>query len=77
MSDATHPDAVDVGGTPYLRDAKGSLVPIASIKAADLLMDETVRGILDNAKRVASVRFGTHSWKIEAWRLSAFASDDA
>lgn len=26
-----HPAAIDVGGTPYLRDAKGSLVPIATI----------------------------------------------
>lgn len=55
MTDAPlHPAAIDVGGTPYLRDAKGSLVPIASIKAADLLMDETVRGILDQARAVSA-----------------------
>lgn len=50
----SHPAAIDVGGTPYLRDAKGSLVPVASIKAADLLMDETVRGILGQARQVSA-----------------------
>lgn len=54
MSEASHPAAIDVGGTPYLRDAKGSLVPIASIKAADLLMDETVRKILNDARDVSA-----------------------
>ncbi|WP_242140851.1 DUF3164 family protein [Sphingomonas sp. TREG-RG-20F-R18-01] len=47
-----HPAAIDVAGMPYLRDAKGSLVPIASVKAADLLMDETVREILTKAREV-------------------------
>jgi hypothetical protein len=45
---------VDVGGTPYLRDAKGSLVPLASVKAADLLMDETVRSILAGARELSA-----------------------
>ena len=51
---------------PYLRDAKGSLVPIASIKAADLLMDETVRSILDQAKQVSAT--------IAAFKGQTFAS---
>lgn len=54
MTGATHPAAIDVGGTLYLRDAKGSLVPIAAIKAADLLMDETVRTILADAHEVSA-----------------------
>lgn len=50
----THPAAIDVGGEPYLRDARGSLVPIAAVKAADLLMDETVRGVLAGARDVSA-----------------------
>lgn len=55
MTDATHPAAIDVAGTPYLRDAKGNLVPVASVKPVDLLMDETVRKILDSARSVSAV----------------------
>ena len=51
----THPAAIDVAGTPYLRDAKGALVPIAGVKAADLLMDETVRAILDQARSLSAL----------------------
>lgn len=54
MSDGTHPAAIDVGGKPYLRDAKGNLVPMAAVKPADLLMDETVRGILDAARQMSA-----------------------
>lgn len=53
MTDATHPAAIDVNGAPYLRDAKGSLVPLASVKAVDLLMDEAVRGILKGARELS------------------------
>lgn len=55
MTSAPHPAAIDVGGTPYLRDAKGNLVPVASVKPVDLLMDETVRKILDSARSVSAV----------------------
>ena len=54
MTDASHPAAIDVGGHLYLRDAKGNLVPLDTIKPADLLMDETVRKILDDAKAVSA-----------------------
>ncbi|WP_375382287.1 DUF3164 family protein [uncultured Sphingomonas sp.] len=50
-----HPAAIEVGGDLYLRDAKGSLVPLTTIKAADLLMDETVRGITDRAKVLSAL----------------------
>lgn len=46
MSAPSHPGAIDVNGLPYLRDAKGNLVPLSAVKPADLLMDETVRKIL-------------------------------
>ena len=55
MTDASHPAAIDVAGMPYLRDAKGSLVPLASVKAADLLMDETVLKILGEAHTVSAL----------------------
>lgn len=49
MTDRAHPATIDVAGTPYLRDAKGALVPLASVKPADLLMDELVRGMTEAA----------------------------
>lgn len=49
MMDASHPAAVQVGDALYLRDAKGNLVPITAVKPVDLLMDETVRGIIGRA----------------------------
>jgi len=55
MSTAKHPAAVDVAGTPYLRDAKGSLVPLAAVKPVDLLMDETVRAILTDARELSAL----------------------
>lgn len=54
MTAPSHPAAIDVGGTPYLRDAKGNLAPIASIKPVDLLMDETVRKIVASARAVSA-----------------------
>lgn len=54
MTAAAHPAAIDVAGTPYLRDAKGALVPLASVKAVDLLMDETVITILAKARAVSA-----------------------
>lgn len=51
---ANHPAMIDVAGEPYLRDAKGCLVPLASVKAADLLMDELVRKILRDARDLSA-----------------------
>lgn len=69
MSAAPHPAAIDVGGEPYLRDAKGSLVPIAAIKAADLLMDEAVRDVLEKAKALSAF--------IAAFKVDTFESVEA
>jgi hypothetical protein len=54
MTEQSHPAAIDVGGTPYLRDAKGNLVPVATIKAGDLLMDELVRNVLTSARELSA-----------------------
>ena len=54
MTETSHPMAIDVGGTPYLRDAKGALVPIAAIKPADLLMDELVRLVIIEATELSA-----------------------
>ncbi len=66
MTDPAGPETIDVGGTPYRRDAKGSLVPLASIKAADLLMDETVREILAKARAMSAA--------IAAFKAATFES---
>lgn len=63
---ATSPETIDVGGTPYRRDAKGNLVPLASVKAADLLMDETVREILAKARDMSA--------RISAFKAATFES---
>ena len=60
-----HPAAIDVGGTQYLRDAKGSLVPVATVKAVDLLMDEAVRKITGFARDLSGqiARFKGHTFE--------------
>lgn len=50
-----HPAAVDVGGSPYLRDAKGNLVPLSAVKPGDLLMDELVRKATARAAEVSAI----------------------
>ncbi|GAA4221589.1 hypothetical protein GCM10022253_27980 [Sphingomonas endophytica] len=49
-----HPAAIDVAGQPYLRDAKGALVPLSTVKATDLLMDELVRKTTDAAAALSA-----------------------
>lgn len=62
MTAARHPAAVDVGGDTYLRDARGNLVPLTTVKSSDLLMDEMVRGLLGRAV-------------VQSQSLSAFKAD--
>ena len=64
MTGTGHPAAVDVSGQPYLRDAKGSLVPITAIRAADLLMDELVREMVAEAVKLSA--------DIVAFKVSSF-----
>ncbi len=49
----SHPAAIDVNGKPYLRDAKGALVPLEAVKATDLLMDELVRKAIGAASSLS------------------------
>jgi hypothetical protein len=60
-----HPATIDVGGKPYLRDAKGSLVPIETVKPTDLLMDETVRKVMGFARDLSQqiARFKGHTFE--------------
>ncbi|MCC7097303.1 MAG: DUF3164 family protein [Thermomonas sp.] len=61
----TQPGAIDVNGQPYMRDAKGSLVPLEAVKPTDLLMDETVRKIVDFARDLSDqiARFRGHTFE--------------
>lgn len=60
-----HPATIDVGGKPYLRDAKNNLVPIETVKPTDLLMDETVRKIAGFARGLSEqvARFKAHTFE--------------
>ena len=70
MTAERHPAAIDVGGTLYLRDAKGALVPIETVKPTDLLMDEVVRGM---TSRAAVVSAQIHEFKTSAFsEVAAF-----
>lgn len=54
MTQKTIPDgAREIAGAFYMTDQKGSLVPVETIKAQDLLMDEMVRGLITKAKAIA------------------------
>ncbi len=56
---------IDVAGKPYIRDAKANLVPLEAVKPADLLMDETVRRIVDFARALSEqiARFRGHTFE--------------
>ena len=75
MTVKPHPAAIDINGEPHLRDARGRLVPIATVKAIDLLMDELVRSLLaearENAKRNADFRARTFTAVSELQALLA------
>ncbi|SDA39401.1 DUF3164 family protein [Mesorhizobium qingshengii] len=62
--------AIVVGGKSYMPDAKGNLVPVEAIKAADKLEDETVRKIIGHAVELSAQigRFKEHTFD----DLSAF-----
>ncbi len=66
MNDMTapRPGAIDVGGKPYMADAKGALVPVELVKPVDLLIDETVRKIMGFARDLSAqvARFRGHTF---------------
>ncbi len=59
-----HPDAIDVGGTLYLRNAKSDLKPLDTIPPVDLLMDEMVRKCCTYAADLSAelARFQAHTY---------------
>ena len=61
---ALPPNAQELNGKTYLPDAKGNLVPIETVKAADLLTDEVVRKIVNIAQPQSDqiARFKQHSF---------------
>lgn len=65
MADQTIPDGrQEINGTPYMADAKGSLVPVSMIRPEDLLEDETVRKIAGHALELSAQvsRFKQHTF---------------
>ncbi|MCV0428294.1 MAG: DUF3164 family protein, partial [Roseibium sp.] len=53
-----------VNGVPYMRDAKGNLVPLENIKTQHKLEDETVRKIIGYAEELSAqiARFRNHTF---------------
>lgn len=53
-----------VGGERHMRDAKGRLVPVSTIKPADKLEDETVRKVIGYARELSAQigRFKQHTF---------------
>ncbi len=45
--------AQELNGVVYMTDPKGALVPVSAIKVQDLLMDETVRKLIGDARFLA------------------------
>ena len=59
--DTSNPDTqpvpegiTEIGGLQYMKDAKGSLVPLNMVKPTDKLMDDTVRGIMAFARDLSA-----------------------
>ncbi|MFN3513429.1 MAG: DUF3164 family protein [Phenylobacterium sp.] len=63
VSETFEPGTFEIEGQTYMRNHKGALVPVESIRPADKLMDETVRKILGYAKPLADqiARFKRHT----------------
>lgn len=53
-----------VNGVPYMRDAKGNLVPLDNVKPQHKLEDETVRKVIDFAEDLSAEisRFRSHTF---------------
>lgn len=76
MSDAhidpAKPGQVILGDNRYMRDARGSLVPLENVRAQDQLEDEVVRKVMVFARELSAqiVRFKGHTFE----DLNAFQS---
>ncbi|MEY9717882.1 hypothetical protein ABIA22_000372 [Sinorhizobium fredii] len=64
LEDRPETGEVMVNGKPYIPDARGNLVPVEAIKAADKLEDETVRKIMAYARDLSAQigRFKQHTF---------------
>lgn len=60
-----HSPVIDVAGAQYMRNAKGELIPLENIKAADRLEDEMVRKIMSYARDLSAqiARFKGHTFE--------------
>ena len=69
---ATPSPIIEIEGKPYMRNAKGALMPVELVKTADKLEDETVRKVLAFAEALSAqiTRFKTHTFA----DLNAFQS---
>lgn len=58
------PAIVEVAGKSYMPDAKGNLIPVEAIRAADKLEDETVRKVMGFAVALSEqvARFKTYTF---------------
>lgn len=65
ISAAASPAVIEVAGKRYMHDAKANLVPVETIRPADLLMDETVRKITGFARELSAqiARFKGHTFE--------------
>ena len=63
MSDQS--PVIDVAGAQYMRNAKGALIPLETIKAADRLEDEVVRKVIGFARDLSAqiARFKGHTFE--------------
>lgn len=57
---------VEIEGKSYLRDAKGHLIPVETVKAQHKLEDETVRKCMGFARELSAqiARFKSHTSRI-------------
>jgi hypothetical protein len=65
VANPSAPAVVEVAGKRYMHDAKRNLVPVETIRPADLLMDETVRKITGFARELSAqiARFKGHTFE--------------
>jgi hypothetical protein len=63
LEETSKPGITVVNGREYMSNAKGALVPVEMIKAADKLRDETVRKVMAYAKDISAQigRFRKHT----------------
>lgn len=65
MNTFTKPGVIDVDGTPHMKDGKGRLQPLSTVKPQDQLQDEVVRKIISYALELSAqiARFKGHSFE--------------